>query len=265
MSRENTLRFALPPSVGAEEARGRGEHLRELLSGAVGRPCEVTVASSYAELARELVAGNLDAAWAPPFVCARVEQLGLKVLVRGVRNGSSSFRAALLGRKDDQLTLERLTGKRAAWTDRNSVAGYLLALALLRARGEDPSLLFGDQQFVGSYRAALEAVVDGRADLTSIFAPPASAGRGMHTGVEEIAPEWRGTLSVIAFTEESPTDGVAASAHLAPHLAAALERAFLAAASAHGAVLRDIFKVERFEVAPPSSYRALYKVALASV
>src|SRR5438552_3039139 len=119
------FRFALPPSLGSQVAAERGRGLTEFLSLSLGKPVQVEVAESYSTLARDLLSGALDAAWAPPFVCARIEAMGVRVLVRGVRNGVSTYRAALVSRVEKPLTLETLSGCTAVWADRESTGGYL--------------------------------------------------------------------------------------------------------------------------------------------
>ncbi len=94
----HAFRFVLPPSLGSEGARDRGERLGAFLQNALGKAVEVSVAPSYEALSKDLLSGRADAAWAPPFVCARTEAMGVRVLVRGVRLGMSSYRAALVCR-----------------------------------------------------------------------------------------------------------------------------------------------------------------------
>lgn len=261
------LRFALPATLGPDAAR-RAARLEAYLTGALGKQAQVSVPVSYQVLARELLAGKVDAAWAPPFVCARIEAMGVRVLVRGVRHGASTYRAALLCRAQGNVTLETLEGTAAAWADKDSVGGYLLAAAYLRERGMDPAKLFYRQDFPGSYRAALEAVRGGQADVSSVFAPPARAGLGQATGLLEVWPEAAADFRVLAFTDESPNDGVAVAMSAPAALVEALEHVLLALHHAPGEasqVLADCFKAERFEPAPRLGYRALYRVALASL
>ncbi len=261
------LRFGLPPSLGEEAAGERARRLEAFLGAALQRRVEVVVAASYDALARELLAGKLDAAWAPPYVCARVEAMGVQVLVRGVRGGSSSYRAALICRAGAQIKLDRLDGLRALWADPDSVGGYLLAVALLRSKGIHASTVFTEQGFAGSYRAAVEGLLAGKADLTSVFAPLARAGRPDATGIEEVAPGKSADISVVAFTEETPNDGVAVSVTAPIPTVKALEASLLKLqGSEEGSqLLRDIFNAERFEPAPRMGYRALYRVALSSL
>ena len=262
-----SFRFGLPPSLGSEMARGRAEQLASFIERALGRRVEVGVAASYEALAKDLLAGRSDAVWAPPFVCARVEAMGVRVLARGVRRGRSSYRAALVARAGAGLTLESLQGMRVAWVDRDSVAGYLLVSAYLKAQGMDPARTFAAQQFTGSYRAALEAVRDGTADVASIFCPPESTGLTYADGVEVVLPGQGGAYELISYTEEAPNDGVPVGMGVAPELVGQLEHALLGLhESPEGLrLLRDIFEAERFEPAPRMGYRALYRVALASL
>ncbi|MBN8465630.1 phosphate/phosphite/phosphonate ABC transporter substrate-binding protein [Corallococcus exiguus] len=264
----HSFRFGLPPSLGSETARERAERLASFLQRALGKLVEVNVATSYETLAKDLLSGRADAAWAPPFVCARMEAMGVRVLTRGVRRGMSSYRSALVGRAGSGLTLEKLKGATAAWVDRDSVAGYLLPSAFLKTQGLEPSRAFVSQQFTGSYQGALEAVLEGRADVTSVFCPPASTGLTFTTGVEDVlGPGMGAKFELLAYTDEAPNDGVPVAMGLPAPLVTALETALLGLQSTPDgqALLRDIFNADRFEVAPRMGYRALYRVALASL
>ncbi len=259
------VRLALPPSLGQSVAGERGRRLETFLGKALKRPTQVVVAASYEALAKELLSGKCEAAWAPPFVCARIEAMGVRVLVRGVRKGASSYRGAMMCRADRALTLDTLQGTKASWCDRDSVGGYLLPMALLRNKQLEPNKLFASQTFSGSYQASLEALIKGEADVTSIFA---SGGKGaVVSGVDELLPNRQHLVQVIAFTDESPTDGVAVAMSTPAELASDLERVLLQLHdSIEGAeILKETFNADRFEAAPRMGYRALYRVALASL
>ncbi len=264
-STKGPVRLALPPSLGQSVAGERGRRLESFLGQALKRTTQVVVAASYEALAKELLSGKCEAAWAPPFVCARIEAMGVRVLVRGVRKGASSYRAAMICRSDSPLTVDSLQGTKASWCDRDSVGGYLLPLALLRNKGLDPNKVFVSQTFSGCYQASLDALLKGDADLTSIFA---SGGKGAVTsGVDELLPGRQHLVKVVAYTEESPNDGVAVAMSTPSELAMDLERVLLQLHdSTEGAsILKETFNAERFEAAPRMGYRALYRVALASL
>jgi phosphonate transport system substrate-binding protein len=258
------FRFVLPPSVGASAARERGALLERVLTGVLNKAVEVSVAQSYEALAVDLLAGRADAAWCPPFTCARVEAMGVRVLVRAVRHGNSTYRAAIVCRSDVPLAVNQLKGKRAVWVDRDAVAGYLLPRAHLKAQALDPAKMLLSETFAGSYQAALETVLEERADFTAVFAPTEGNPR---EGLEEVLPGRADRYHVIALTEPSPNDGVVVGIALAAAASGALENGLLGLVeSADGrTLLKDIFHADRFEQAPRLSYRALYRVALASL
>lgn len=261
-----TVRFAIPASLGAG-VQDRAQQLQAYLAQALNKPVEVSAPATYELLAKELLSGRSDAAWVPPFVCARIEAMGVRVMVRGVRNGASTYRAALVCQRAAPLQVGALAGVTAVWSDRDSVAGYLLPQAYLRERGVDPARVLGKQDFAGSYRACLEAVASGAAQMTSVFAPAAKAAQGERTGVAEVWPENEAAFRVLAYTEESPNDGVAGAMNAPAPVLAEIEKVLLGLhQDAPGsAVLKDCFHLDRFEVAPRMGYRALYRVALASL
>ena len=260
------VRFAIPSSLGSESGK-YAQQLQAHLATALGRETEVVLASTYEQLARELLSGKVDAAWAPPFVCARIEAMGVRVLVRGVRDGASAYRAALVVRSDSNVTMDTLKGTTAVWSDRDSVGGFLLPMAFLREKGLDPNKTFHAQEFKGNYRNALEAVLEGKADVTSVFAPAAKAGAPATTGLAQLWPEKESSFRVLGFTEEAPNDGVAVSMGAASATVTELEKTLLSMhlTPAGAAVLKDCFHAEKFELAPRMGYRALYRVALASL
>src|SRR5690606_5489607 len=168
-----TLCFALPPSLGAQQVRTLARQFAGVLYEA-GFSTVVPV-NSYELLERSLLNGEVHAAWGPPMVCARIEEAGGAVLLRALRNGSDSYRSALLCRSQDDLVIEELGRRdkrrmRAVWVDRNSMAGYLMPRHHLRELGTDRGRVFESESFLGSYEACFEAVIECRADLTASYA-----------------------------------------------------------------------------------------------
>ena len=107
----------------------------------------------------------------------------------------------------------------------------------------------------------------GAVDVTSLFAPAAKAGQGGGTGLGEVWPGQEAAFRVLTFTDESPNDGVAVSMSMNGPMVTELEKAMLAMkdSSAGEQVLKDLFHADKFEPAPRMGYRALYRVALASL
>lgn len=219
------FRFGLPSSAGLSGTQlGLLERYLTVLSG----PTEILSFASYDELLRALTNGRLDAAWSPPFVCARAEVMGMQVLVQCIRGGSSTYRAALLMRKSAVISVEALRGKNAAWTDPDSVAGYLLPMSWFRAQRRSPSGLFAKQEFVGTYRAGLAAVLEGTAAVTSIYASaPESENDASVPGLEAVWPEQRQSFRVLGLSADAPNDGVTAGRDLSARTRDNLRQLFL--------------------------------------
>jgi phosphonate transport system substrate-binding protein len=250
------LRVALPPSFVRLDVEKR-KRLEQFLSFATSLPVEVKAAPNSEVLAGSLLSGETTLAWAPPFSCARFEYAGIPVLVRAVRRGAATCRAALVAQASAMVHLDHLHGLRAAWVDRESTGGYLLAAGFLKGRGVDLERTFSSQQFVGSYQAALSAVLEGQADVASVYAPPPEVGSALR--LNELLPGKQGALKAIAFTDEAPNDGVAVAPFTPPSLVRAIEQAFIGAEElTMGPDVLELFQAERFELAPKNGYRALY-------
>lgn len=238
--------------------RERMALLSGFLRAGLGREVELAFAESYDQLTRSLLAGEVHLAWSPPFASARLESAGASVLVRALRGGQATYRAALVTRSEGGVTLETLKGARAAWVDKESVGGYLLTASWLKKRGPAPERLFASQRFVGSYQRALEAVLSGEADVCSCLAAPSAVGDALN--IAEFTAAQTSRLLALGFSEESPNDGVVAAPLSRSELRERLTRTFLDAhvSEAGRQVLSQVFRAERFERAPAKSYRPLY-------
>jgi phosphonate transport system substrate-binding protein len=267
-TQEESLRVVLPAGLGATVLADNAPRVESVLSRALNRPVEVAVAASYEALADEMQSGRAQVAWAPPFVCARLEAAGARVLLRGVRRGHSSYRAALLCKAGAGLTLAQLQGTVVAWSDRDSTGGYLLPVAYLKGQGLDPARVFAQQLFTGSYRGAVEAVLEGRAQVASMFAPPAGVeGGDFRTWLGDVAPGREGELDLVAYTDEAPNDGVVVNTALAAEVVQVLEKTLIGIGGSPigERLLKELFRADGFEPAPKAAYRALYRLALTSL
>jgi len=262
------LRIVLPATRGPERADEASRRLTAFLERPLARRFEVQIhaATTYVQLAAELLSGRVDVGWAPPLVCARVEAHGGRALLRALRGGSPTFRAAMLRRRGGKVTEALGEGLVGAWSDRDSTSGYLLPRAWIRAQGADPARVFASERFFGSVTAAATEVAEGRADLTGGFASSA-AGKRAYSVLDELPEALRDELEAFAFTAEVPNDALVA----APGASAATSRALqeaIATASVSGEgrrVLDEVFDAEGFEPAPPDGYRTLYSLVLESL
>lgn len=200
-----SLVFLFPPSLGEVTASARGELLADWLSRRLRTQVAVAVAETYSELEQRVRNQEVDLAWAPPSICARVEGVVRKIY-KSVRSGRSSYQAAIVVSAGAFQALPELEGKRAAWVDELSTAGHLLAVAYLRAQGVQQKA--GGGAFLGSYRAAVGAVLDREADFCSVFVAQANA-ECLRTSLTGLVGAPRAQLlKAIAYTEQAPNDGL---------------------------------------------------------
>jgi phosphonate transport system substrate-binding protein len=250
------LKFGLPPSLGREPTWELARELAALLDDA--EFSMVIPLPSYEELERHLFSGEVDAAWAPPLVCARVEAAGGTVALRGIRGEERTYRSALVTRSQDIFDLDSLDRgtfrPRVAWVDRSSVGGYLLARAHLRRLGISVETAFLQEQMLGSYAACIDALLGFETDLSALF-----------VGKQGLEPFWgpkARRLKAIAYTEDVPNDGIVISPSLLP------DRAALVIARLHrlldtpgaGHQLTAMLQVDDFDCPPPGTYGPVLKL-----
>lgn len=254
------LRFALPPSMpaGARDAASAVEVLlhhsrllREALSVATGVEVDVVVARDYDAIRQALVTGAVDAALCPPVVCAQVSSApppGARVPVplQTIRRGHAMYSAVLLARADRHLVIAPRT-LRAAWVDPLSVAGHLLPRAWLRQQRHRVDGFFLEERFCGTYRAALQAVLDGDADICSVHALP--GGHALDESIAAHLPGAEALLAAVAVTDAVPGDGVAITPR-ASALIAALQ-------SLPRALVATVFRADGFARASDDAFAAL--------
>lgn len=250
------LTLLFPPSLGRLKASTRADLLAQTLSRRLGTPVAVHVAESYGALERAVRDGDVALAWAPPSICARIEPRA-RAILKAVRNGRSSFRAAVVCRRTEPVDLARPDTIRAGWVDPLAAAGHLLPLAFLRAHGVDPDGL-AEQRFHGSYRDALLALLGRRCDLAAVYAHDAS-----EDAARRILAEFVGAsevdLSLVGFTGETPADGLILSPALDPDQADRLVVSLAAVTdgSRGPTPLLELFDAETLVPAGPDDYAIL--------
>lgn len=254
------LDFLVPPSLGPIKAAARAELLEHALTSELGEPVRIEVATSYGDVVDRVRARSAHLAWCPAAVCAHVEDHA-RSLWKVVRNGHSTYRSALVVRRGEPLTIDKLKGARAAWVDPLSLGGYLLAVDLLRRRGVDPDRTFRSQRFFGSHPGALQAVLRGDADVAAITINGETEqdlrrGLHMHIGLDHR------DFALLAITESAPTDAMMLTDRLGEaHAERVAQRLFPAGRSFRAPTfLLSALEAESFERATSGEYTALLRI-----
>jgi phosphonate transport system substrate-binding protein len=216
--------------------RGLLEQLCLALADATGLEVTPRGVASYRRLLDQLKEGDVDLVWLPPILAHRaIANHHVTPIALPIRNGESSYRAALFCRGDSRCkSLEDLEGLRAAWVDPQSAAGYLIIRAYLADRGVDVARAFRENFFFGSHAAVANAVRDGMADVGATFVylddnqRPKRAGWGMQD------------MRMIAHAGPIPNDMVAARAGLSSLVVRLIQSALI---DVHNAPLREAARV----------------------
>jgi len=232
-----------------------GDALRKLVAMIDGS-WSVKRFASYSTLVDALCEDEIELAWLPPVAYLRARKLGpVHLLLALERAGQSAYASALIAPQRAGIrSLADVRGKRVAWVDVWSAAGYLMPRSLLREAGHDPAQVFASQAFVGSYAAVLDALDAGRADLGATFCSIDDDGA-------LVAAPWvdRPGLAPIALSGAIPGDAICAGGELSLEDAEAMVSPLIAlAGEPEGAeLLRRLFGTDRFAEVDPSYYQVL--------
>lgn len=221
--REKVL-IGLIPELNIFKQKARFRLLGEYLGRKIGVPVQFTILSRYGNILESFEAGKMDGAFFGSFTGAlAIERLGVVPLARPVNlDGTSTYHGFLFVRKDSGIrTVEQMRGKRMAFVDRATTAGYLFPLAWLRERGvERPDGFFSDYFFTGSHDAAIAAVLDRKADVGAAKHSVWNRVRLLNARVEK-------ELVILAESRRVPSNGLCVRKDMEPDLREAFRRALL--------------------------------------
>jgi phosphate/phosphite/phosphonate ABC transporter binding protein len=223
------LLFGFTPAHGAAEAAAWGSRLAAYLTVRLGMPTRPFVASSYGTLVERMTEGRVDIGWLPPLVyVAAAKRGGAEPVVKFVRHGRSNYHSAFIVRSASPLqALRDLAGKRMAWTDPRSSAGYLFPRAFLLRSGMDPDHLFSHQAFLGNHRRVVEAVLDGRADVGVTYYSPGTPGRVVADAWHQYFPKRTREIRILALAGPIPSDTISVRRNLSLDVTEKVREAFV--------------------------------------
>ncbi|MCK5642158.1 MAG: phosphate/phosphite/phosphonate ABC transporter substrate-binding protein [Gammaproteobacteria bacterium] len=152
-----------------------------------------------------------------------IQKLGVVPLARPVNlDNTSTYHGYILVRKDSGIkSIADMRGKRMAFVEKATSAGYIFPLALLRENNiVDINGFFGESFFTGSHDAAVIAVLDGKADVSA-------AKHSMYDRVKKDNPRVEKELTIIARSPSVPSNGLCVRKTLDPGLQKKLKEALL--------------------------------------
>jgi phosphonate transport system substrate-binding protein len=166
---QQELLIGLIPEQNIFRQRERYNLLRKYLSGRLGIAVNFTSLSRYGNIVDRFTAEKMDGAFFGSFTYGLAHwQLGVEPLVRPVNlDGTSTYHGYIFARKDSGIRRSAdIKGKRFAFVEHATTAGYLFPLAYFKASGvSDPEKFLGQSFFAGSHDAAILAVLNREADV----------------------------------------------------------------------------------------------------
>jgi phosphonate transport system substrate-binding protein len=197
--------IGLIPEMNVFNQMERFQPLAEYLTKKTGVRVKITILSRYGNIVDRFVTDKMDGAFFGSFTGAlAIEKLGVEPLARPVNvDGSSTYHGYIFVRKDSGIRSVRdMKGKKMAFVEKATTAGYIFPVAYLRQNGvADIDSFFGEYYFAGSHDAAIQAVLDGRADI-------GAAKHSIYDLVKEKDPRVDKELTILAESAKVPSNGL---------------------------------------------------------
>ncbi len=250
------------PDAIRDQAAQLAAHLEEKL----GRPVRTHVPQEYSATVQALVSKQADVAWlsAIPFLLAKRDG-GAELLLaerRMDRNGElrTNYDSVFVVPADSPLRdlddlLNHARELRVCFTSRTSTSGFVMPYSRLvdeglLSAGDDVRSVFQQVTFGGSYTAALEQVLEGRADVACVSAYTVEGERAdLYLPADK-----RAGLRVLARTPSVPTHLVCVRGDLDPELRDAIRRALLEISAEHPELLARVYGASTFAVVDPEEH-----------
>jgi phosphonate transport system substrate-binding protein len=220
---------------------------------------EPVMTSSYDELAGAIRDGEVGLAWLPPIPTIELEQRrAASILAIPARRGATTYHAAFVVRRGGPKTLAELRGRRAAWVQRDSAAGYLVPRMHLAAQGFDVLRFFSREIFVHSHTGVVDAVVGGDADVGATFCSVDSVTNKVVLSLwqDENGNSIR-PVEAIATMGPIPNDALVAAAEVPAAARSALTRWLLTLDARAKQIFEGLLGSGDFRVPAPNHYEML--------
>jgi len=261
------LTFGYPAKATTAGAALAMNDLMRLVGAGADVAIETRELPSYDRVAQLVHKGEVDLAWVPPIPFIALLRNDSVVPLACPQRGGTHYHGAIVVAADAPVgELSLLAGKRAAWVDRYSAAGFVVPRIELAKAGLDVKTAFASQRFLGSHVAAVQAVADGAADFCATFvrlAPNGAVIGGPWVG----KPDLERKLRIFAMFGEIPPDVLAARDGLDASVRERVRASLLGLGkSARGAkLLEAVFGAEGIFVPSTERYEALREEAAAAV
>jgi phosphonate transport system substrate-binding protein len=200
------LQIGLIPERNIFKQIERYEPLAEYIFRITGVRISLSVLPRYGNIVTNFQSSNLDGAFFGSFTYSLTHaKTGVEILARPVGlDNTSTYHGLIFVRKDSGVrNAKDMKGKRFAFVDKATTAGYLLPLAYFRENGvPDYRRYLKEGYYAGTHEAAINDVLNRKADV----------GAAKNTVFNRIAkedPRVSRELVVLARSPDVPENGLA--------------------------------------------------------
>lgn len=228
---ELTVQFV--PSQNADTLEAKAKPLEKLLSDKLGIPVKVSVSTDYNTIIEAMASKKVDVGFLPPTAYVLAKEKGAaEVMLQAQRFGVDdatgaptkelvdSYKSMIIVKKDSPIkTLADLKGKKIAYQNVTSSAGFVWPAAALMDAGLDP-LKDVQPVTVKGHDQGVLAVLNGDVDAAAIF-------QDARTLVSKDYPKVFEDTRVLTFTEPIPNDTISVRSDMNADWVAKIQQAFI--------------------------------------
>ncbi|MFD1177560.1 phosphate/phosphite/phosphonate ABC transporter substrate-binding protein [Paenibacillus puldeungensis] len=227
-----TVQFV--PSQNADTLEAKAKPLEKLLSDRLGIPVTVSVSTDYNTIIEAMASKQVDVGFLPPTAYVLAKEKGAaEVMLQAQRFGVEDatgaptdklvdfYKSMIIVKKDSPIkSVKDLKGKKIAYQNVTSSAGYVWPAAKLMDEGIDP-LSDVTPVTVKGHDQAVIAVLNGDVDAAAIF-------QDARNTVKKDFPKVFDDTRVITYTEPIPNDTISVRSDMSPEWVQKLKDAFIA-------------------------------------
>lgn len=206
VSSATELMIGLIPEQNVFKQKERYKPLGEYIGKKTGIKIKFTILPRYGNIIESFSTEKFDGAFFGSFTGAlAIEKLGVEPIARPVNlDGTSTYKGYIFVRKDSGIeTVAGMKGKRVAFVERATTAGYIYPVAYFKEHGiNDINTYFKEHYFAGSHDAAIDAVLDKKADIGCVK-------HSMFDMVARKDSRINKELKILATSPEVPSNGLA--------------------------------------------------------
>ncbi|PWB66460.1 MAG: hypothetical protein C3F14_04050 [Deltaproteobacteria bacterium] len=251
-AKQESLVIGLLPEQSIFNQLERYEPVAQYLSGKTGAKITLKILPRYGNIIENLKAKQMDGAFFGSFTYVLAHaQLGVEVLVRpmGLDN-TSTYHGMIFVRKDSGIkTVRDMKGKRFAFVDKATTAGYLLPLEYFHHAGiSNYKEYLKEAYFTGTHEDAIYDVLNRKADI-------GAAKNTVFNRLAKADPRILTELVVLERSPEVPENAIALRKEIDVSLRTRLRQALLGMhRDPEGQKILERFGARRFVVTRNTDY-----------